>query len=101
MEIPTVPAKTRTKIDRDCFWACNGHIYIGNLKFFDVLLHLSLWMFSALLWKTNINLSLGKVLQLWLLVPLVSSSPFRIRIKMGIAISRNRKMADHGLRFDL
>ena len=100
VEMPTAQTKTRTKIDRACFWACDGQIYIGNLKFFDVLLHLSLWMFSTLLRKTNINLSLGKALQLLLLVPLVPSV-IPIRIQVGIA-SRNRKLIGHfdqGLRF--
>ena len=61
------------------------------MLFFDVLLLLLLWTTFPYIWLVDINSLCGNLLQLWLLVPLVSSSPFSNPSKMGIAISRNRK----------
>ena len=33
-------------------WACGGGLHMKNLKFFDVVLPISLWMLSDLLWRT-------------------------------------------------
>ena len=101
-EIPIDLTKAQMKTDGTCSWAGGGHFIIENLASFGVFLLLLLWITFLYIWLVIIDSFRGNLLKLWLLVPLAPSSSFPTPIKMGIEISRNRKMVyDYGLRFDL